>query len=361
MDDWMAPAATPASERARRVVRARAADDASVAELAELLAGAESPALVVGAGADDPETWAALVDAGRAARLPGLAGAVRGRAGFPQDHPLFAGHLPADRSRLRETLAPHDFVFAVGAPVFRQYPYVAGTVRRPGTRVAIVSEDAAEAHRSTAELAVLAAPPGPCAPRSPGSSPRGRPPVRRRSAVPAPPSRPQRASRSGRSCLRRARRAPAARRRRGRGVPLQPARAARRIPARAPLGSLSAAMGGLGFALPAAIGVRMALPDRPVVAVVGDGSSLYAIQSLWSAAHYDVGALFVILSNGGYAIMDRLAEQHGGGAPWPCFESTSRAWRGRSGARRAPSPSTESCCEVLDEVVPDSRIARSRS
>jgi benzoylformate decarboxylase len=51
----------------------------------------------------------------------------------------------------------------------------------------------------------------------------------------------------------------------------------RLLPARAPLGFLSAAMGGLGFALPAAVGVRMADPRRPVVAVVGDGSSLYGI------------------------------------------------------------------------------------
>ena len=79
-------------------------------------------------------------------------------------------------------------------------------------------------------------------------------------------------------------------------------------------------MGGLGFALPAATGVRMACPDRPVVAFVGDGSSLYSIQALWSAARYRAGALFVILSNGGYAIMDRLAEQQGGTAPWPGFQ-----------------------------------------
>jgi benzoylformate decarboxylase len=92
-----------------------------------------------------------------------------------------------------------------------------------------------------------------------------------------------------------------------------------RLLAREPLGFLSAAMGGFGFALPGATGVRMALPDRPVVAVVGDGSSLYAIQGLWSAAHYRVGVLFVILSNGGYAIMDRLAERHDDEGPWPGF------------------------------------------
>ena len=92
-----------------------------------------------------------------------------------------------------------------------------------------------------------------------------------------------------------------------------------RIPAREPLGFVSAAMGGLGFGLPATIGLRMALPERPVVAVLGDGSSLYAIQGLWSAAHYGVGALFLVLNNGGYAVMDRLAEHHGGEGPWPGF------------------------------------------
>ncbi len=93
-----------------------------------------------------------------------------------------------------------------------------------------------------------------------------------------------------------------------------------RLPAREPLGYLSAAQGGLGFAMPAAAGVKMALPDRPVVAVVGDGSALYGVHAAWSAVHYGVGPLWVVLSNGGYVVMDRLAEKHGGGAgPWPGF------------------------------------------
>ena len=61
-------------------------------------------------------------------------------------------------------------------------------------------------------------------------------------------------------------------------------------------------MGVLGFALPAAIGIRMGDPKRrPVVAAIGDGSALYSFQALWSAAQYGAGALFVILKNGGYA------------------------------------------------------------
>jgi benzoylformate decarboxylase len=128
----------------------------------------------------------------------------------------------------------------------------------------------------------------------------------------------------------------------------------RLLPARAPLGFLSAAMGGLGFALPAAIGVRMAAPRRPVVAIVGDGSSLYGIQALWSAAHYGTGVLFVVLANGRYAIMDRLAEQHGGGkAPWPAFEevSISRLAEG-FGCPATRVESHDELLKVLDDVEP---------
>jgi benzoylformate decarboxylase len=112
-------------------------------------------------------------------------------------------------------------------------------------------------------------------------------------------------------------------------------------------------MGGLGFGLAAAIGVRMALPNRPVVAVVGDGSSLYSIQSLWSAARYGVGTLFVILANGGYAVMDRLAEMQGEGAPWPAFEAIDIAAMARAlgcPARRVEDH--DDLLRTLDEVVP---------
>ncbi len=128
-----------------------------------------------------------------------------------------------------------------------------------------------------------------------------------------------------------------------------------RLPARESLGYLSAAQGGLGFALAGATGLRMALPRRPVVAVVGDGSAIYGIQAVWSAAHYRVGPLFVILSNGGYVVMDRLAERHGGGtAPWPSFggeiELATIARGFGCPARRIATH--DELVEALDEVVP---------
>ena len=125
------------------------------------------------------------------------------------------------------------------------------------------------------------------------------------------------------------------------------------IPARRPLGFLSAAMGALGFALPASIGVRMAAPERPVVAVVGDGSSLYQIQALWTAVHYRVGVLFVVLANGRYAIMDRLADKHGSSGPWPAFEEVSVSGMARAmgaSARRVSRYGT--LLSELDALLP---------
>ena len=63
------------------------------------------------------------------------------------------------------------------------------------------------------------------------------------------------------------------------------------------------ASGGLGFALPGAIGVSLAQPGRPVVAVVGDGSALYSVQALWTAAHLKLPITYLIVNNRGYRII----------------------------------------------------------
>ncbi|HEY4041255.1 MAG TPA: thiamine pyrophosphate-binding protein [Rhodopila sp.] len=61
--------------------------------------------------------------------------------------------------------------------------------------------------------------------------------------------------------------------------------------------------GGIGWGLPAAIGVKLALPHRPVVALVGDGSAMYTIQGLWTAAHEKLRMVFVIINNYSYRIL----------------------------------------------------------
>ena len=63
------------------------------------------------------------------------------------------------------------------------------------------------------------------------------------------------------------------------------------------------ASGGLGFGLPAAVGVQMALTDRQVIAIIGDGSANYGITALWTAAQYDIPVVFIILKNGTYGAL----------------------------------------------------------
>jgi benzoylformate decarboxylase len=72
------------------------------------------------------------------------------------------------------------------------------------------------------------------------------------------------------------------------------------------------ASGGIGWGLPASVGVSIAHPDRPVVCFSGDGSSMYSIQSLWTAANHKLPLNFVIANNGGYRIIkQRLLAFHG--------------------------------------------------
>jgi len=72
------------------------------------------------------------------------------------------------------------------------------------------------------------------------------------------------------------------------------------------------ASGGIGWGLPASVGVSMANPHRPVVCYSGDGSAMYSIQALWTAAHHKLPLTVVIVNNGGYRIIkQRLLAFHG--------------------------------------------------
>jgi benzoylformate decarboxylase len=55
--------------------------------------------------------------------------------------------------------------------------------------------------------------------------------------------------------------------------------------------------------MPASVGYKLAMPERPVVCLIGDGSSMYSNQALWTAARYGVNVLFVVVDNSGYYIL----------------------------------------------------------
>lgn len=357
--DWAEPADPDVRPSPRSLRRDRAPHPETVAELAAVVGAARTPALVVGADADSTAAWDALVRLAERLAAPVWQEAFAARAGFPQDHPLFAGHLPPERAALRAALGPYDVLLVVGAPVFRQYQYSPGDLVEPGTTIVLVGDDPEDLHHSRADLAVLADPALTVAaltaglpttvahegiPRTAGAngSPPGGPGARTDDDPLDPPT----------VFAELAARLPAD------AVVVEETPSSRPdlhrlVPARAPLGFLSAAQGGLGFGVPAAIGVRMGAPARPVVAVVGDGSTLYGVQALWTAVHYRVGVLVLVMDNGRYAIMDRLASEAGGKAPWPGFAEVDVAGLATSlgcPARRVTDRGE--LTGLLDDVVP---------
>jgi benzoylformate decarboxylase len=354
MGDWLEPmdelgAGAPVLAR-----RPRAVGGDDVLPFADLIADAESPALVVGMGAGSPEAWDAVTSLAERLRSPVFQEAFSRRAGFPQDHELFTGPLPWRRRQMREALAPHDLVIALGTSAFRMYileepePFVAAE-----TKLAVITEDSAEAHRSPCDVALVAPVAEACrtlvtmVPAREGAPP----PARPRPPTPDPP-RPGEPLRPAHVFAALAERLPA-------DVvlieetPSSQPELYERIPARAPLGLVAGGNGGLGFGVAGTIGLRMGLPSRPVVAVVGDGSALYSIQALWSAAQYGVGALLVVMGNGRYAVMDGLARARGAAGPWPAFDGIDVAGIARSfGCPAAKVQAYDELTTILDEVVP---------
>jgi benzoylformate decarboxylase len=362
MGDWLQPAGPVAPSFPASVVHPAAVSSTQLRPLAELLAQAESLAIVTGGGNDSQAGWDATV---RLAERLGCAvfhEPFSYRASFPETHPQFAGHLDWRRRGIRDALAPYDTVLVLGTKAFLVYileeeePIVT-----PGTRVAVITADPNEAHVSGCEIAVV----GPVAAavdvlaglvteRETAVSGTG---AARPARVPAPAAGEPLTASQVLSFV--AERWPAD------GVLVEESPSSRpellqRFPARAPLGWLGNANGGLGFGLGGAVGVRMAAPDRPVMAVVGDGSALFGIQALWSAAHYGVGVLLIVMSNGSYGVMDAQAGWQDKRAPWPQFPGVDIAQIARGlGCPATRVETYEKMAETLGEAL-DGLAARSR-
>jgi len=80
------------------------------------------------------------------------------------------------------------------------------------------------------------------------------------------------------------------------------------LPIVEPDGFYTCSSGGLGHSLPAAVGVALARPDRKVIAILGDGSSMYSIQGLWSAAQLGLSIAFIIIRNGRYEALHEFGQ-----------------------------------------------------
>ena len=83
------------------------------------------------------------------------------------------------------------------------------------------------------------------------------------------------------------------------------------LPITRPEGYFTMDSGGLGYGMPASVGVALAKPDEKVIALIGDGSAMYSIQALWTAAQLRLPITFIILNNRRYAALQDFAPQFG--------------------------------------------------
>lgn len=308
LDDWDEPA--DGVPEPRRVSTRVAPDPAMLDRFAELLAQSRNPMLVIGPGIDRAGGWAEAVALAERMRAPVWQPPFADRVGFPQDHPQFQGLLPPAIGPLAEKLVGHDCVLVVGAAVFRYYPYVPGEYGYlpPGTRLLHVTDDPDEAARAPVGDSLVGDVGLACAgliARLPATD---RP-------LPTPKSAPPTVE-PGRPLAPEALFATLAAEWPADGVlvPETPSNLSalhRQLPITRPGSYFKMASGGLGFALPAAVGIALAQRDtdrhRPVVAVIGDGSFQYSPQALWTAAQQRLPVVFVVPVNQQYGVLKAFA------------------------------------------------------
>lgn len=310
-DDWDRPCAPLLP---RQVSTALAPDPAAVAAFAAALDASRSPVLVVGAGVQRDGACDALLALAQAHQAPVWAAPMSARCGFPERHPLFAGHLPAMRERIVAALDGHDLVLVLGAPAFLYHVDGQGPHLPAGARLLQITDDPQQAASAAVGDALVASLQWALPALHAASQPPQRPPARvppRAAAVPAPaPDGPL-----GTAWVLQqldALRGPD-------DVVVEEAPGARGLMQRhlpmAPGGFFTMASGGLGWGLPAAIGMALArrqqdLPGR-VIALVGDGSAMYAIQALFTAAQLALPVTVLVLNNRRYAALQDFAPQFG--------------------------------------------------
>jgi benzoylformate decarboxylase len=314
MDDWdhEVDEGEIAHVLARRVSGRAQPPSEAVSELAGRLAAARNPVLVIGGDVDAAGGWDDAVALAERLGVPVWSGppSGSGRVGFPEDHPQFRGLLPPAIALVSQTLADHDLIVVVGAPVFTYYPYLPGPLLPEGAALVQVTSDPDEAARAPMGDAIVADPALTLRAllHEVEESDREAPAARPAAEPLADPGATPLTATAALDALA--------------GVfpddgiavnesPSNVLAFRDRVRVNRPGSYFFAAGGGLGFGLPAAVGVQLAQPQRPVVAVIGDGSAQYAITALWTAVQRAVPVTILILRNDEYAILKGFSDLQG--------------------------------------------------
>ena len=299
-----------------RVESSSRPSDETLARLAALLLNAKRPVILAG---HELARHDAFADAGELAERLGaavFASPIPYSAQFPTEHPAYMGMLSRQQKQVRALLEPYDLLVCLGADLLRMSVYSPVEPLPDGLPVIHVSERAHELGKNyRTDLAVHA---------NVKETLKALLPLL--SDLPRDNPKLLELKKNNWSAQREQLRAQALRA--ADVAPIDPHHLALRFTEALPrdavvvdegLVSTTAlpkflalrdtrsyyglASGGLGFAVPGAVGISLALPGRPVAAIVGDGSAMYGIQGLWTAAHERLPITYVIANNRGYRII----------------------------------------------------------
>lgn len=309
-----------------RIDTATRPSDETLTRLADMLLSARAPVLVAG-----PElaTRDAFAEAAELAELLGAAvhaGPVPYSAQFPTAHPAYLGALTRSQKQARAALEPYDLLFCLGGDLLRMSVYSPVEPLPPGLAVAHVSEKPWELGKNyRTDLAVQADVKQTLRALLPVVRAMRTPEAAARAAARLDALRPRNWTAQRAQAAAQANAAAAA-------SPIDPRHLVLQmcdqlgpdavvieeaLTSATPLPGFlhiadrqsyyGLASGGLGFGVPGAVGASLALPGRRVTAFIGDGSAMYGIQALWTAAHLKLPITYVIANNRSYRILkDRL-------------------------------------------------------
>jgi benzoylformate decarboxylase len=309
LDDWEKPALGPAV--VRTVSQRVSPDTERLRGFADRINRAQRPMVVYGPEVDRSGAWNAGVAFAEKLGAPVYGSPLPDRVSFPENHRLYQGPLPMTIAGVEKILRGHDLAIVIGAQVFRYYPYVAGEYLPEGTDLLQITNDPALAGAAPVgdsvlgdSLLALEQLVGMVDDHSDRNVPAA--PVRTGAVdlSASPPLAPDAVWSTLASVK------PA-------DSPLVTeststmAQQLRWIPTTRPASFFATASGGIGWGLPAAVG--LALGDRArgvkrtVVATIGDGSCQYSVQALYTAAQHRLPVVFVVMRNEEYSILKSFA------------------------------------------------------